>query len=116
MQIRRNITVLSVALAICVLGLAQAKDSVLIKNASFEQSEGGLPVAWKTATWGGQSRFSHVSSGRTGDKCVMISSENGADASWTTMVEVNLPPISGTTCKSINSLSKYTVDQSCGLD
>jgi len=60
----------------------------LLPNPSFEQAGGDAPDAWQTHTWQGQGRFQHVEGGRTGDRCVMIESQEGGDLSWMTEVQV----------------------------
>jgi hypothetical protein len=61
----------------------------LFTNPSFETSTNGSPKGWETNTWGGSAEFSHVSStARNGEHSVQISSTEGADASWTQVVDV----------------------------
>ncbi|MBN2270916.1 MAG: glycoside hydrolase family 127 protein [Sedimentisphaerales bacterium] len=59
-----------------------------IRNPSFEKGERGNPASWERATYGGRGEFGYVDGGRTGDKCVMLSSESGADIGWLTSVTV----------------------------
>jgi DUF1680 family protein len=59
-----------------------------IKNASFEKADNGNPLGWRKGTYGGSGRAQHVDGGRTGKKCVMLSSESGADIGWLTSVTV----------------------------
>ncbi|HVR34513.1 MAG TPA: c-type cytochrome, partial [Methylomirabilota bacterium] len=60
----------------------------LISNPSFENETSGSPLEWRTVTHGGRADFALASSGRTGARSVQISSERGADASWSTTVSV----------------------------
>ncbi|MFH0943644.1 MAG: alpha-L-arabinofuranosidase C-terminal domain-containing protein [Planctomycetota bacterium] len=62
----------------------------LLPNASFEESEGGMPVYWKTANWGGKASLSLAGTGRTGGHSLEIRSEEGADAAWQIAVPVEL--------------------------
>ncbi len=65
-----------------------ARGAELVSNASFEQAAGDRPAEWSSQTWGGQGEFHHVDGGRTGDKCVMIESDQGGDLSWMTRLDV----------------------------
>lgn len=60
----------------------------VIKNPSFEKADNGNPLGWRKATYGGGGRAQYVDGGRTGKKCVMLSSESGADIGWLTSVTV----------------------------
>jgi alpha-N-arabinofuranosidase len=59
-----------------------------VENPSFEESKGPRPVGWRRQRWGGRAKFEHADIGKTGDKSAMISSEEGADASWSARVTV----------------------------
>ncbi len=66
-----------------------------VANGSFEEMDGEKPKGWTHRSWqrGSDAKFGvgPVDSGpaaRSGDRCVMISSENGADASWVTTVPI----------------------------
>ncbi len=65
-------------------GLAQNA----IPNASFEQSDGRRPRAWRTETWAGQGAFNHASVARTGERALELSSEQGGDLGWVATVRV----------------------------
>jgi len=116
-----SVGISQVALACFILfscGLAMAKQQPsegknLLPNGSFEEEEKGKPKDWKEHAWheDGGSAFSYASPGRTGRRCVSISSEKGGDLSWETFVTVlpfstyklsgwikteNLVPTSGT--------------------
>jgi len=60
----------------------------LLPNASFEDASGEKPARWDTNRWGGKGEFTYAKIGRTGERCVMISSEEGADIGWFTTVPV----------------------------
>ncbi len=60
----------------------------LLPNASFEEESGQKPARWDTHRWGGRGEFTYAKIGRTGERCVMISSEEGADIGWHTTVAV----------------------------
>ena len=60
----------------------------VVPNGSFEKSVGDSPVGWKSQTYSGRARFRYVEGGRTGQRCVMITSGNGADAGWLGTVTV----------------------------
>ncbi|HYE30678.1 MAG TPA: PVC-type heme-binding CxxCH protein [Methylomirabilota bacterium] len=60
----------------------------LIGNASFEEVENGSPKGWRTVTHGGRAEFSVADTGRTGGKSIQIRSQNGADASYATVVKL----------------------------
>ncbi len=60
----------------------------MIHNASFEQAVGDRPAGWRPQTYGGRAQLRYVEGGRTGQRCVMIASERGADAGWLTSVRV----------------------------
>jgi len=83
---------LLLSLLFCVVGPAEAQaagsnPANLMPNPSFEQAAEGRPVGWRTHTWVGQADLQHTDAGRSG-RCVMVSSKEGADASWTATVKV----------------------------
>jgi alpha-N-arabinofuranosidase len=59
-----------------------------MRNGSFEQAEGDRPSAWRRVTWGGSGRLEHESVGRTGERSVLLASDEGGDLSWATTVPV----------------------------
>jgi alpha-N-arabinofuranosidase len=61
-----------------------------ISNGSFEEMDGENPKGWRHRSWqrGSDASFAVESSGRTGGRSVMISSEKGADASWIATVPI----------------------------
>ncbi|MBN2138117.1 MAG: glycoside hydrolase family 127 protein [Sedimentisphaerales bacterium] len=59
-----------------------------IQNPSFEKASRGGPAGWRKSTYSGDGSLEYVDGGRTGKKCVMISSENGADIGWLTSVTI----------------------------
>ena len=96
MNIRR-ISRLVVGFAICLgMVLAACDESAaqpvtppgMMFNASFEDRADDKPVGWETRTYGGKGDFKHVQGGRSGDWCVMVSSQDGADAGWLTTVPI----------------------------
>ncbi len=66
----------------------QALGQNLIPNSSFEEGTAKGPRGWRTYTWGGKANFEYVEGGRTGRRCVAISSADGADAAWYIQVPV----------------------------
>ncbi len=60
----------------------------IIHNSSFEQGDNNKPTGWETRTYGGEGEFKYVigtgyvEAGHTGKRCVMLSSESGADIGW----------------------------------
>ncbi|MGD8239968.1 MAG: carbohydrate binding domain-containing protein, partial [Armatimonadota bacterium] len=80
----------ALVLAACAGDRAEAQEPNLIPNGSFEDEEEGKPTGWATHTWGGEAAFAYADSGRTGERCVMISSDEGADAGWHVTVPVEL--------------------------
>jgi alpha-N-arabinofuranosidase len=60
-----------------------------VANGSFEEMEGDNPRGWLQRSWQrGGAAFAVETSGRTGGRSVMISSEKGADASWLATVPI----------------------------
>jgi alpha-N-arabinofuranosidase len=57
-------------------------------NGSFEQLDGDNPGGWKTAVWQRAAEFSVDGVAHTGSRSARISSREGGDASWTTIVLV----------------------------
>ncbi len=55
-----------------------------IRNPSFEQGDNNKPTGWEAQTYGGRGEFKYVEGGRTGKRCVMLSSESGGDLGWLT--------------------------------
>ena len=62
----------------------------LLHNPSFEDAAAEGVRGWKQRAWHGEaySRWTIESPGRTGKRCLSISSEEGTDAAWTTTVTV----------------------------
>jgi len=88
---------LLIALGLCSTGLCHGNQGEppqanLIPNPSFEQQRDGRPAGWNTQTWRGKGKFVYAHIGRTGDRCVMIESTEGADIGW--CVEVPVQPFS----------------------
>jgi alpha-N-arabinofuranosidase len=60
-----------------------------VANGSFEEMDGDNPKGWRPQSWQRDgAEFAVESSGRSGNRSVMISSEKGADASWMTTVAI----------------------------
>jgi len=60
----------------------------LLPNPSFEESHRDQPVGWKTHTWGGEAQFQLSDAARTGQRSLLLTSEQGADAAWYAVVPV----------------------------
>ena len=60
----------------------------LLPNASFEEAAGDQPGQWKTHSWSGNAKFEYAEIGHTGKRSLMITSAEGADASWYAQVPV----------------------------
>jgi len=60
----------------------------LIKNPSFEEIDDGKPIHWQQDTWRGKAEFEVSDQGRNGGKCLLLSSQGGADAASFTIAEV----------------------------
>ncbi len=65
-----------------------AEEKQVIGNPSFEKLADGRPENWRSITYGGRADFQLSSLARTGSHSVQITSEKGADASWSTVVRV----------------------------
>ncbi|MBK9138005.1 MAG: alpha-N-arabinofuranosidase [Verrucomicrobia bacterium] len=81
------------AFAVCFLAGSLVAAENPVPNPSFEQAGGGpggaqRPRGWRTETWGGEGAFGYANVGRTGSRSVELSSERGADISWTVTVPV----------------------------
>ncbi len=59
-----------------------------LPNPSFEQQRDNAPVGWRAVRWGGDGTLSPADSGRSGNWSLLISSDQGADLSWSTTVDV----------------------------
>ena len=66
----------------------KAEPRNLILNGSFEFVSNDAPLGWRTVNYRGKAKHELAAAGRTGKRCVKISSEAGSDSSWTTLVEV----------------------------
>ena len=64
------------------------EEKLVIKNPSFEELEQNLPKGWETAQWRPKASFDVDTIAHSGMRSVKISSAEGADASWTTVVAV----------------------------
>ncbi|MCS7237752.1 MAG: hypothetical protein NZ899_05710 [Thermoguttaceae bacterium] len=77
-----------VATMFVILSAETSFSQNLIPNPSFEGPGEKAPRGWRTYTWGGKATFEYATQGRTGNRCVAISSTDGADASWYCIVPV----------------------------
>ncbi|MBU2437778.1 MAG: hypothetical protein KKC69_01345, partial [Acidobacteria bacterium] len=59
-----------------------------IPNPSFEEMEGDTVRAWETRDWQKGAQFAVDTVARTGNQSLRISSDEGADASWSAVVPV----------------------------
>jgi DUF1680 family protein/alpha-L-arabinofuranosidase len=59
-----------------------------LRNGSFEVPHDTGPLHWTKSLYGGSVSFAYPGKGRTDEHSAMISSETGADAAWSTRVEV----------------------------
>ncbi|MCI0745471.1 MAG: ThuA domain-containing protein [Verrucomicrobia subdivision 3 bacterium] len=60
----------------------------LIPNASFEEVSDGKPRGWRTTTHSGRGELTVADFGRSGNRSVKISSQQGGDVSWAVRVPV----------------------------
>jgi len=69
---------------------AQAAPGIpsIVTNASFEQVEGDKPVGWKTAVFQRAAEFAVDTVAHTGSRSVRITSKEGGDTAWATVVSV----------------------------
>ena len=83
-------SVVLMSLLVCLLGSVQAEAAPesSLRNSSFEQMRGDRPSGWRPSTWGGKASFDYAATGRTGSRCVLISSTAGADAAWSQTVRI----------------------------
>jgi len=65
----------------CGVAQAASKAGALV-NTSFEEGTGAGPAGWRKVMYGGDGEYEYVEGGRTGKKCVMLSSDSGADIAW----------------------------------
>jgi putative heme-binding domain-containing protein len=66
----------------------EAAPANVLTNPSFEVQTDGQATGWHPVTHSGRGDFGMGDSGHTGSKSAKISSENGADVSWTATVSV----------------------------
>ena len=79
----------TLAAAGCARGLPPAGD---VPNASFELPDSTRPAErpsqWQPYRWGGRGEFAYADLARTGERSVSITSTDGADLSWGTVLPV----------------------------
>ena len=65
------------SLLMILVGAANAAESNrnLISNPSFETADGNRPKGWRTQSWGGKGDFTYAEIARTGNRSVLISSD-----------------------------------------
>ena len=68
---------------------AQVNKDNPIKNSSFEQVKDNAPTGWFKSNWSGRGKIEIADTGRTGSKSVLLSSEQGADISWSQNVRID---------------------------
>jgi len=61
----------------------------VIKNPSFEEIKDTRPAGWRPVSYQKEASFEVDKAARSGNNSVKISSVSGADASWSTVVQVN---------------------------
>ncbi|MGC9055362.1 MAG: alpha-L-arabinofuranosidase C-terminal domain-containing protein [Candidatus Saccharicenans sp.] len=64
------------------------KRTPLLRNQSFEEVQDGQPVGWRAVTYQGEANFKIDKLSKSGQYSASISSVKGADASWSTIVQV----------------------------
>jgi alpha-N-arabinofuranosidase len=77
---------LTAALILASVRLSAADNPV--PNSSFEHADARRPRGWRQETWNGEGAFNHANVGHTGNRSVELSSDKGADISWTARVSV----------------------------
>lgn len=86
------LTVLAISFLPALLAPAQEYVTVgknLIENGSFEEVEDNTPLDWVRKTWSGAPVFEVDNSmAHRGERCVKLSSTEGADASWSFQAKV----------------------------
>jgi len=68
--------------------VGQEVQKQLIVNPSFEELKDGKPLGWRAVTYQPEAVLEVDNLARSGQKSVKISSANGADTSWSTIVKV----------------------------
>jgi len=69
-------------------GYYGSDEKQVVQNPSFEEIRNDKPSGWRVITYQGTAQFSLEQIARSGAYSVKISSENGADASWSVVVKV----------------------------
>jgi len=59
-----------------------------LPNGFFEAVSEDGPAGWRRVTWNGSGRIEHVEVARSGQRSVLLSSDQGGDLSWTTTAVV----------------------------
>ncbi len=77
------------AALLILMACAPKPASQPVPNASFEAEKDGRPEHWTAREWSGSGAWAYEdSAGRAGTRCAGISSESGADFSWSATVPV----------------------------
>jgi len=84
----RMMILLAFLISVALLPAASGQEKQLLPNPSFEELKDGKPVGWRPVTYQPEASFEVDKIARTGSYSVRISSENGADASWSVQVKV----------------------------
>ncbi len=90
-RVERTVILLSILSVVFLPAYYLTADNLekqVIPNSSFEETENGRPAGWRTATYRGEAKFELDRKSWSGVYSVKISSESGADASWSTVVQV----------------------------
>ncbi len=74
---------------VVLIGLETVWVKNLVQNSSFEKGGDQSAKSWTTSTWSGEPVYRiDPGAGRTGNRAAVISSEEGADASWSYRLKV----------------------------
>ncbi|MEE2827120.1 MAG: DUF1553 domain-containing protein [Planctomycetota bacterium] len=74
---------------VALLGWEASRSDNLVQNSSFEKGGAQTAQAWTTNIWSGEPVFRiDPVAGRTGNRAVVISSEEGGDGSWSFPLKV----------------------------
>lgn len=76
------------SILIFTLSCTQGEKEADIPNSSFEKLEKGEPVGWEDREWRPEAEFKVDTLAHKGRRSVMIFSEEGGDAAWSTVVVV----------------------------
>ncbi len=77
-----------VVLPVALVGIESAWVKNLVGNSGFEKGVANEADLWTTSTWSGEPVLGIAEIGRTGNRSAVISSQSGADASWSYRLKV----------------------------